>query len=82
MANKLKGDQNTKFFSQMTNQRQIKNSILGTIEVNGQATTTLEDMKQRTKIHFINLYDCVDKVTPQIDIELLITINNEMNAWF
>lgn len=75
-------DMSSKFFSEMTRKRQAKNSILGSIEANGLPTVTLDVMKEHTKQHFINLFDCEERSTPFMAMDLPIKVSNELNAWF
>lgn len=51
-----KGDQGTKFFAHSIKARQVKNSIIGTLDCNGRQTNSLGEMKTKAVAYFSDLY--------------------------
>lgn len=60
----IKGGQGSKFFAQAIKARQAKNSVMGTLDINGTQTNSLTEMKNRVISYFTVLYYAPERAPP------------------
>lgn len=65
-----KGDHGSKFFAQAIKSRQAKNSVMGTLDINGIQTNSLAEMKNRALEYFTNLYSTPMSPPPRFQISI------------
>lgn len=73
-----KEDQGSKFFAQAIKARHARNSILGTLDMNGIQTNTLAAIKERAVNYFSTLYMAPNRSRPISNLNIIIEDRSSM----
>lgn len=77
-------DQLTAFFARMVKTHHTKNSLMQTMDTEGNQTNSLAEMKNRAVLHFQHLYSSTPRQWPIVDLNITFedAISPEMSTWF
>jgi len=74
------GDQGTAFFGRAIRSRCSKNSIMRTLDLDGNQVTSLNEMKERLVNHFTGIYDCLSRPPPITSVIFEEQVSPELNV--